>query len=368
MNIGIDARELAGHATGVGRYVSNLCRLWSSARYASEHNIVLYTHKPIAKTIANPQSIGANISYTTLPGRGDAWWEQTRLAMAINRGPIDVFFGPAYSLPIGTTVPSVVTLHDLSFFRRPDWFRFREGLRRRTLTQQAVRVANKIIAVSEFSKQELVELLAVPQSRIQVIYNGITPFNLRTLDSPSDRHLILYVGSIFNRRHIPALISAFSQVRQVIHNSELVIVGSNRTYPRQDLDLLARHEGVQDCVTFLDYAAEASLSNLYRRASVFVFLSEYEGFGMTPLEAMTAGVPVIVGDTQVAHEIYRNAAYYVDVKHPVKIAQSIVKLLREPAVRKELLSNAKSSLSRFTWTTTARQTLATIESVAGQQV
>ena len=368
MNIGIDGRELTDQATGVGRYVSNLCQLWSSARYASGHNIVLYTHKPIANTFANPQSIGANISYTTLPGRGDAWWEQTRLPMAINRDHINVFFGPAYSLPIGTTVPSVVTLHDLSFFRRPDWFGFKEGLRRRTLTQQAIRTADRIITVSEFSKQELVDLLAVPESRIQVIYNGITPFNVGTPDNRSHRHLILYVGSIFNRRHIPALISAFSQVHQVIHNSELVIVGSNRTYPRQDLDLLARQEDVQECTTFLDYAAEDSLADLYRRASVFVFLSEYEGFGMTPLEAMTAGVPVIVGDTQVAHEVYRNAAHYVDVKNSGKIAQSIVELLTKPSVREELLSNAKSSLSRFTWTTTARQTLATIESVAGPQV
>ena len=153
MKIAIDGRELTGDATGVGRYVENLCQVWSSESFAHSHDIVLYTHTPVPKPIPNKQAIGANISYVTLPGRGDIWWEQTRPALAINRDNIDVFFGPAYSLPIGTTVPTVVTLHDLSFFRRPDWFGLKEGLRRRTLTQHAARIANRIITVSEFGAE-----------------------------------------------------------------------------------------------------------------------------------------------------------------------------------------------------------------------
>ena len=367
MKIGIDGRELTGDATGVGRYVENLCQVWSSESFANSHDIVLYTHTPVPKPIPNKQAIGANISYVTLPGRGDIWWEQTRLALAINRDNIDVFFGPAYSLPIGSTVPTVVTLHDLSFFRRPDWFGLKEGLRRRTLTQHAARIANRIITVSEFSKQELIELLAVPQSRIQVIYNGVTPFTHGTLDNQSTRRLILYVGSIFNRRHIPTLISAFSQVHRIMDDIELVIVGSNRTYPHQDLDLLAKHQGVENCVTFSDYVTEDRLADLYRRANVFVFLSEYEGFGMTPLEALAAGVPAIVGDTQVAREIYRNGAHYVDVNDANEVAKSILTLLSEASARNKLVATAKSSISRFTWTATARQTLETLETTAGHQ-
>ncbi len=367
MRIGIDGRELTGHATGVGRYVENLCDVWSSEAFANSHSIIVYTHAPIADQIPRDRVTGANISYVTLPGEGNIWWEQTRLAFAINRDNIDVFFGPGYSLPLGTTVPSVVTLHDLSFFRRPDWFGLKEGLRRRTLTQTAVQIANRIITVSEFSKQELVDLLGVPTSRIQVIYNGITPFTRETVDNRDTRRLILYVGSIFNRRHIPTLITAFSHVHRVLDDAELVIVGPNRTYPHQNLDLLAKQQGVEDHVEFSDYVTEDRLRDLYRKARVFVFLSEYEGFGMTPLEALTAGVPAIVGDTQVAREVYRNGARYVNVNDANEVAAAILKLLSDTSLHNEHVEIAKSSVSRYTWTATAKQTMETLETTAGYQ-
>ena len=108
---------------------------------------------------------------------------------------------------------------------------------------------------------------------------------------------MLFVGTLFNRRRLPDLIAAFALATRDIAAARLVVVGGDRTWPPQDLPAVATQHGVGDRVEFRSYAGDDELNGLYQRASVFAFLSEYEGFGMTPLEAMSADVPAVVLDT-----------------------------------------------------------------------
>jgi glycosyltransferase involved in cell wall biosynthesis len=280
----------------------------------------------------------------------------------VRSNPPDIFFAGAYTAPLALGVPLAVTIHDVSFAAHPEWFRPREGARRRLLTRQAARTAEVIFTVSQFSRQEIVERLSVPAERVRVIPQGVTR---RHSGSSARQPLVLYVGSILNRRRLPATITAFAAATASRPDTRLLIAGADRSYPTLDLAGLAAAAGVAARVTIRDYVPEAELDALYAAASVFVFLSEYEGFGLTPLEALSAGVPIVVLDTPVAREVYGDAAWYVRADSDVKGATAAIRtLLEDPDARQRLLDAAAGVLARYSWDAAADQTLAAIEQAA----
>ena len=363
MRIGIDGRELFGEATGTGRYLDNLCREWALLPTAQEFEILVYT-----PTVAHSDSFrnnGAPITQRMVPGTGSAFWEQTTLASQVNSDHLDLFFGPNYSVPLRANVPSVVTLHDISFFSHPEWFGLREGFRRRWLARQSIAKAKAIITVSNFCKQELIDHLNVDSSSIKVVYNGVSSTQQSTVAmSDTVDQIVLYVGSIFNRRNLPTLISAFGHIVKQLPRARLIIVGPNRTQPHQDLTELSKTHLISDRIQFLSYVKETELAQLYRDASVFAFLSEYEGFGMTPLEALSTDVPALVGDTPVAREVYKNSVLYVPPKSIDSVATGLIKLLTDVSLRRTLLRNAKPVLANLTWARTAQNTLDVLTNAA----
>ncbi len=368
MRIGIDARELLGRRTGVGRYLANLCAEWRRLPPAGFHRFVLYAPAPGH----NPSVLGAPFdteapgpfTYQPIPGEGGSVWEQIRLKAAIDEDPPDVLFAPAYSSPLRVSVPVVLTIHDLSFETHPEWFGWREGLRRRWITRQAARRATHVIAVSRFTRDEVVTHLSLPPKHVSVVWSGIHR-PVHTLGSGREP-LVLFVGSIFNRRHIPELIRAFARVVAQVPAARLVLVGDNRSYPRQDPAQLAAAIGIGDRVAVRAYVTEDELAGLYARAMVFVFLSEYEGFGLPPLEAMASGVPTVVGDTPVARELYRDGACRVDVSDVPSITAALTVFLQNAHARAALLAAAAERLPQFTWARAAAETLTILER-AGRQ-
>jgi glycosyltransferase involved in cell wall biosynthesis len=303
-----------------------------------------------------------------LPGSGGTAWEQWTLARGLASSRPDVLFAPGYSAPLTAPCPTVVAIHDVSFAARPDWFGAREGARRRTITRWSARRARLILTISEFSKREIVARLGVPEGRIRV-----TPLGVRTSPRATTfarDPLILFVGSLFTRRHVDALVDAFvTRVAPVVTDARLEIVGENRlpAGARVDAALDTAPEDVRARVRFRAYVDEATLAELYGRARVFAFLSEYEGFGLTPLEAMAHGVPPVVLDTPVAHEVYDDAVVYVRLGPdlPVVLGQTLLQLLQDPDVHQRLVARAPRILARYDWTRTAAATLAAIEEAAG---
>jgi len=359
MTIGIDARELLGETTGVGRYLGELLRRWILRPDAGSRQFLLYTPEalPFMRTVPT----GAHVREIVVGSGRGTWWEQTHLRRAVRADPPDVFFASAYTAPLALGVPLAVTIHDVSFAAAPHWFRPREGARRRLLTRQAARAADVIFTVSEFSRREIAERLSVPMDRIRVTYESVTPRPIR----PGARDpLVLYVGSVFNRRRLPSTIAAFAAATDDRPDARLVIAGADRSYPALDLAGLAAEAGVGARVEIKSYVTEAELDDLYSRASVFIFLSEYEGFGLPPLEALSADIPVVVLDTPVAREIYGEAAWYVPRERDVAGAAEAIRTLLEDAVSRErILTNAGPVLARYSWDAAADATLAAIEGV-----
>jgi len=359
LRIGVDAREVLGDATGVGRYLGELLRRWTSRTDASLRRFVLYAPERIPLALAP----GAAELRVIQGGRG-TWWEQTALRFAVRRDPLDVFFAPAYTAPLGLRVPLAVTIHDVSFLAHPEWFRPREGVRRRWLTARAAATAAVVFTDSEFSRSEIEKHLRTPPSRIRVIPPGVTTRHGARRSEARREPLVLYVGSLFNRRRLPQLIEAFARATRDMPSARLAIVGDDRTWPPQNLGAVAEAHGVASRVELSSYVDEATLASLYSRAAAFAFLSEYEGFGLTPLEAIAAGVPAVVLDTRVAREVYGAAATYVRRDDVTGTADAFRALLTDPGVGAATLSHAPEVLARYSWNRAADETLADIERVA----
>jgi glycosyltransferase involved in cell wall biosynthesis len=358
MRIGIDARELCGKPTGVGRHLAGLLGAWQTSPNAARHRFLLYAHQTPA------MALPSNAILRVLPGSGGSLWEQTTLLRAAWQDQLDVFFAPGYTAPLGLSMPKVLVVHDLSFVTHPEWFRWREGLRRRLLTRWASRRATLLLAVSESARAEIIAEFGLPPSRVRRIHPGIAKLRHADTDENGREPLVLFVGSIFNRRHVLDLIEAFKLVWQEHPDARMEIVGDNRTYPRQELASVAAAEGLQDVVFFRSYVPDAILSDLYRRASAFAFLSEYEGFGHPPLEALAAGVPGVLLDTPVARETCLDAALYVTCQIR-SIAAALTSLLYDRRTRERILEAAPGVLARYSWGNAAQQTLEAIEDAAG---
>ena len=359
MRIAIDARELSGKPTGVGQYLTGLLREWTRPAQRHGHEFLLYSHRSVESS--------AGCSVHVLPGTGGTFWEQRTLPAALAADAVDMLFSPAYSTPLFTAVPRVVALHDISFAARPEWFSWREGLRRRVLARRSAAVSRRVLTISQFSKGEIISRFGIDPAKIAVIPPGIDsplpaageadPPHLRL---PQGEHL-LYVGSIFNRRHIPDLIAAFTQVAARHEDAWLHLVGDNRTHPFEDMTALIEASPVARRIVWHQYAPDEALRALYRQARGFVFLSEYEGLGLTPLEALSAGIPSLLLDTAVARESCGDAACYVPLGATSAIATAIERLLYDDSARRTLAAAAPATLARYDWATAARDTLALLE-------
>jgi glycosyltransferase involved in cell wall biosynthesis len=344
MRIAIDARELRGKPTGVGRYLSQLLECWKTLPEARDHEFVRLAPKAGGSTV----------------------WEQLTLPRLVRKAQADVLFCPGYSGPVRPPVPMVVAIHDVSFAAHPEWFDRKEGWRRRTVTRMAAQRAARVLTISEFSKGEIVQHLQVDPGRIDVIYPGVTaimPVAPKSLRPPDP--VVLFVGSIFNRRHIPELIEGFARVARRTPRVRLEIVGDNRTVPRVDLGVAARKSGVLERIGIQSYVSEEELGQLHRHARVFAFLSDYEGFGMTPIDALAAGIPIVVLDTPVAREIYGNAAIYVERPEPELIDAALDRALNDERERAHRLAIAPGVLSRYSWEECARRVLAVLVEAGG---
>jgi len=358
LHIGIDGRELLGQATGVGRYLLGFLEVWATDAACAHHITVFLPASPPATLRRLMPRVRVEVAPAARHGTA---WEQVELRKLANAAQLDVFFAPAYTAPLGLRCPSVLAVHDVSYFAHPEWFPWREGLRRRWLTKRSARSAARVITLTAFSAGEVARYVGLDAGRIVIAPPGAPAVD--TMSFVGRPPVVLYVGSLLNRRRLPELVAGFARAAHDVPEARLVLVGANRTHPRQDVRAMARAHGVADRVDWQEYVSDDALRGWYGRARVFAFLSDYEGFGMTPFEAIAAGAPPVVLDTPLSREVYGDGARFV-APDAAEIGTALGDLLQDDAARLSLLAAGRARMARYSWSRSAALTLDALESAA----
>ena len=267
----------------------------------------------------------------------------------------------------------VVTIHDLSFLRVPQCADpgLRQYLTERT--PPSVARARRVLADSQNTRRDLIELLDVTPEKVSVVYAGVEPRfrpvrDLERLEQVRQRYhlpelFVLFVGTIEPRKNLGRLLSAYAQMRrQTGLPHQLVLSGSNGWLYEEIYDKVSR-DGLQEDVVFPGFVADEDLPALYTLADLFVFPSLYEGFGLPPLEAMSCGTPVVASNNSSLPEVLGSAALFVDAEDVEGLADAMARVLGDAMVRTRLADLGRAQAARFTWEDAARQLVKAYEAV-----
>lgn len=271
----------------------------------------------------------------------------------------------SYVAPPLVACPTVVTVHDLSFVAYPRSLSRRARFMLTALVPLSVRRAARVIAVSRFTRDDLVRRYRVPEGKISVVYEAAGPA-FRVLDDAGSRPLpagviepfVLAVGNLEPRKNLARLIEAFAAVaREPGVSAKLVLVGKAKGQEDALARLVEKH-GLRDRVIFTGFVAEEQLVVLYNRAAVFVYPSLYEGFGLPPLEAMACGCPVIASSVTAMPEVLGDAALLFDPTSTTVLTDAILGVLGAEERARDLRSRGLRQVARYSWAKAADQTRA----------
>jgi len=300
------------------------------------------------------------------------FWTQAGLALECLLNPPDILFVPAHTMPIirRPNLKVVVTIHGLEYEYLPQYYQFPQKLYLNKSTEYAVHHADHLIAVSQWTKKELVEKLRADSKKISVVYEGVrgnaVPHSeepeLSSVTSQEGLPYILFVGTIQPRKNLIRLIKAFSRLQAQGQALCLVIAGK----PGWMYDgILAAPKkcGVEKRVKFLGYVSNQDLAGLYQKALCFVLPSLCEGFGLPVLEAMRYGCPVIAAKAGALTEVVGKAGLLVDPYNVDEIAKAMKLMMENKELREDMREKGFARVQRFSWEKAARETLKVFEKV-----
>jgi len=371
MRIGIDAHLASYELRGIGKYILQLVAGLIPADGCNEY--VIYGDPKIF-----PQLTGrTNVRFRDPGGLPYPLWEQLVLPLWVRQDRLELLHCTANTAPIALPrrVKLVITIHDVMYLL-PDSvltaskvFRQRVGnFYRKLVVLRVARRADRIITVSEFSKQEIAEYLKIPPDRIRVIYLGIEPrfasladaiasppkeISGESLDSP----FILALGAGDPRKNTLAVIRVYGARWRDFPNQEKLVIVGLRDWRTSAAYHLVCQLGLSKSVMFAGYISAELLAWLYTSSRCFLYPTFYEGFGFPVLEAMASGVPVIASDCTSVSEIAGDAAILVDPSSDESIGEALMRLLRDEPLRRQLIQRGRARVQKFDWQDTVQETL-----------
>jgi glycosyltransferase involved in cell wall biosynthesis len=359
VRIAIDARKLRDY--GIGTYVRNLLRHLSRIDATTEYVLLCN-----GEDCAALEELGENFRAVTDSSAPYSIREQLSVPLDLRREKIDLFHAPHYVLPPLTPCRSIVTIHDCIHLRFPQYLpnRLAYGYARASLWIATHR-SSRVLTVSEASKRDILKYFRVPEGKIDVIYNAIDE---RYGEAPDDEEVarvreryqlndpfVLYAGNIKPHKNLERLIEAFHELRKgELEHVKLLIIGDEIS-KYASLRRAVHHYKLHKHVRFFGFVPDKTLAVLYRLASVFVFPSLYEGFGLPPLEAMASGTPVITSNVSSLPEVVGDAALLIDPYDPAAIAGAMRRVLTEPALREDLRTRGLQRVREFSWERSVRR-------------
>lgn len=387
MVIGFDgSRAFIGERTGTENYSYQLLK--ALAEIDEKNHYIVYTH---------PITLNSTIVTKSVMFPGNFWfkeigwrrlWTQGGLALQTFKDQLDVLFVPAHTLPIirKPGLKTVVTVHDLGSEYLPQMHQLKQRVYLSYMQRYQLKAATKIIAVSQATKDDLVERVGIKPCKVEVVYEGLDQKLFKPVQDDllinsllhynlQPKTYYLFVGTVQPRKNLARLIKAFAKFssKENAKNTHLVIAGS-KGWLSDEIYQLPKKLGIAEQVKFLGYVPEKDLPALYSGAIVLVFPSLFEGFGLPILEAQACGCPVITSNTSSMPEVAGKGAILVNPYSVDEIKDAMIRVKGEacllasrrsgPAGRAErgkLIKRGFENVKRFSWERCATQTLKVFE-------
>lgn len=383
MLIGVDAsRALRARRTGTEQYALSIVRCLLELPRAAQHRWRLYTDVlPESETGGESGwNLPDHAAWCVLPGR--RLWTHRCLARELAQRPPDVLFVPSHVIPLRPRrwlPPAVVTIHDLGYLHFPQAHPWPQRLYLRLSTQWSVRAAQRVIAISQATADDLQQHLGLApeplQRKVRVIHEAAPePVGQRgrlAIEGVRRRYGLqrpyaLYVGTLQPRKNLSRLIAAYEQLCAGGQADFDLVLAGGTGWLSEPVVARAGQSAYAEHIHLPGYVPDDELPALLAGAHVFCYVSLFEGFGLPVLEAQRAGVPVMTSTHSSLPEVAGDAALLVDPLDVEAIAQAMLDLSRDEALRQRLIAAGYANVQRFSWERAAAETLAVLEEAAGK--
>jgi len=354
LKIAVDCYEVTKELTGVGRVIQNillsLCRV-------NDHEYLVFTRQEIEDFLKYN-----NIKQYVLPkDKGYFRWQNGPFFRRVKQENPDLVIAPNYTLPFFIKSRSILIEHDVSFISHPEWFPRKEVFKRKYLVKRSLKKTSLVITVSKSSKQEITNYFPVSPDKIKVIYHGVEKrfypatkteiLRWKKEKGLKGRRIIGYLGSVFNRRNIPLLVKSIRKLRNDFPEVFLYVIGKDLTYPSQNIEKLLDENWILWEKNIPDSEIQVYLSSL----DVFAYLSEYEGFGLPPLEALACGTIPVLLNRSALEEVYSKFSIMVENPDMNEVEWGLREALTDKKKVQSLLNDFYKKRKYFSWERAARE-------------
>ncbi len=382
MRIGIDVRSLMDkNYSGVSSYTLNLVQEIISLDNKNQYKLFYNSFSDISERIPKFDKPNVEIVKKNYPNKFLNYFlfkifNQPKIDRLLD---VDLFLMPHINfISLSSSAKSVLTVHDLSFLRYPEFFSLRKNIWHRAIrAKKLVKKFDKIVAVSENTKNDLVELCDIPEQKVKVIYSGLEDFyhsfnfqNKEEKNRIRDKYnlpekFILFLGNIEPRKNIQGLIQSYNILRTEkpeLKDYKLILAGARGWREKQIITEREKSKFKKDII-FLGYVDYKDKPYLYNMASVFVFPSFYEGFGFPPLEAQACETPVISSFASSLSEILQNSAILIDPYNNRDMTDAMIEILTNQKLKEIIIAVGKENSKRFNWGETAKEYVKLLKSL-----
>ena len=342
MRIGFDAKRAFNNRTGLGNYSRITIRLLAEQYPQDEWHLFTNSVEKVIPGFANtPPSVFIHTPTEMLSRQFPAFWRSRSIRKDLYKNNIELYHGLSNEIPFGLSakkIKSVVTIHDLIFLRHPEWYPFFDRKMYDFKSRYATSHADAIVAVSEQTKNDLVEFYKIPEKRIRVIYTPAYKadrilFSKDELDVYKNKlklpdEFVLYIGTIEERKNALTLVKAIHLLQQQNMEIPLVIVGRKTNYFELIKQYISKNQ-LRSLILVPGIVPDDELQAYYQLAAVFAYPSLYEGFGLPIAEALSFGVPVITSKGGCFEEAGGPGSYYADPQMPEEWAFGIERIISD---------------------------------------
>lgn len=369
MKIGFDAKRALLNHSGLGNYSRTLIK--SFYQSYPENQYYLFTPKTTENYLDELASANSEIITPSnfLDKNFHSYWRSYKLADTSKNLSLDIYHGLSHELPVGierTGIKTIVTIHDLIFERFPDHYPYLDRISYRKKIQYACAIADCVVAISEQTKKDLIDYYKVDAEKIQVIYQGCDNVFGQANDERHEyyvrnkynlpSHYILHVGSYNKRKNHIKLLEAYKLIKEQT-DTKLVLVGSGGSQ-EQEVRKYIHKNNLLNNVVLIQKVNNKDLSYIYKSASMLVYNSLFEGFGIPILEAFASRIPVITSEGSCFKEVGDNACIYVDSSDEKVLSQDIMSVLEDRTLRESLINNGTNRNNYFKKEAIAKQYMA----------